>query len=330
MNCNILSICIPTYNRQPLLQETLDCLIREISGIDEKDAVELCIVDNHSPDSTHAMLERYAAQYRFVRIFKNEINLGPDANFLLVLSKAQGEYLWLFGDDDLVAPGSVSFVMQQLKEKTPDLAWINYSRFVKKNDGAPKVIAEAMIPAKMENAEVFGDKKLFLSEISPCLTFMSCHIYKRSSLELLLKDSDYVDFIGSFMIHLFLFLQLACQGERFLLIRKPLVMQRSGESGDYAGLYVKLMFGTEQILRFFRTRYRLSLGKLERGSIVQLAIISLVLKAKGKWRARDIVLYALVWHWNRLLFWLVLLPVFLFPSFLAGPLYRFYKDRKHR
>ena len=52
MNEPLLSICIPTYNRAAILQETSRLLIRAIKESGHLSEVEICISDNASTDRT--------------------------------------------------------------------------------------------------------------------------------------------------------------------------------------------------------------------------------------------------------------------------------------
>ena len=108
----ILSICIPTYNREKSLQNTLACLAKEIEGV--HDEVEICVSDNASPDHTQEVLKKWESRIPLVHS-RNETNIGYDRNILRLIDIATGDFIWYMGDDDSIFPGSVKTFIQDLK-----------------------------------------------------------------------------------------------------------------------------------------------------------------------------------------------------------------------
>ena len=79
----IVSVCIPTYNRAPLLAQA----IQSVLGQTLQD-FELLISDNASTDDTEAVVRSFDdPRIRYVR---NEINLGGRANYDRCLQLASG------------------------------------------------------------------------------------------------------------------------------------------------------------------------------------------------------------------------------------------------
>ena len=110
----LISICIPTYNREAFVGDLLDSILTS-EGFSEEDT-EVVISDNASTDSTQAVVERYLQQYPWIRYHRAPKNVGADNNFLQVLSLATGDYCWVIGDDDWILPGGYLEVLQALKE----------------------------------------------------------------------------------------------------------------------------------------------------------------------------------------------------------------------
>ena len=96
-----ISICTPTYNRADHLNNCLHSIIsnKSRSAID----FEVCVSDNCSTDDTEKVVRR-AQQSIDIKYNKNTKNLGVSRNFLNVVRMAQGEFVWLLGDDDLLMP----------------------------------------------------------------------------------------------------------------------------------------------------------------------------------------------------------------------------------
>ena len=91
---NLISITIPTYNRAPFLDACLEYHI----PLARKHNVKIFISDNASDDHTQEVVKRRCAEYSLISYIRNEINIGPDANFEQALKLADTEYVWLLGD----------------------------------------------------------------------------------------------------------------------------------------------------------------------------------------------------------------------------------------
>lgn len=117
----LLTIAIPTYNRFLYLEELLVELIDQLNIINKtKLIVELLISDNASFDNTNNLLNKYS-NITYVKYYRNDINIGAEANYMECIRKAKGEYIWIFGDDELVYKNGVKTVCDILNQKIYDL-----------------------------------------------------------------------------------------------------------------------------------------------------------------------------------------------------------------
>jgi abequosyltransferase len=117
----LLTIAIPTYGRAPFLRELLACLQPQLAA---QPKVELLISDNASPDDTAEVVREFQRSGLELRYLQNEINIGPDANFLQCYEQAAGRYVWVFGDDDLLLDGGLATVVDLLEHESPDYAFV--------------------------------------------------------------------------------------------------------------------------------------------------------------------------------------------------------------
>ena len=109
----LLSICIPTYSRADLLDACLASILPQIEPYAE--SVECVISDNHSTDHTVEVIEKYAEKYS-IRVHRNESNIGILANIVqTAASLAQGRFVWLLGDDDILCERAVKQVVEFLQ-----------------------------------------------------------------------------------------------------------------------------------------------------------------------------------------------------------------------
>lgn len=113
-----LSICIPTYNRDVYLESLLRRLFEEISGLESE--VEVVVSDNASDDLTRQVAAAYADRPNF-RYRRRDTNGGGERNFIEVVAAAKGEWCWLYGDDDILAPNAVRIALDALARHNPDV-----------------------------------------------------------------------------------------------------------------------------------------------------------------------------------------------------------------
>ncbi len=95
----LVSILIPVYNREDLIEETVQSARNQTY-----ENIEIIIVDNKSTDNTWSVLERLAKEDSRIKIFQNETNIGPVRNWKRCIDEASGEYGKILWSDDLIAP----------------------------------------------------------------------------------------------------------------------------------------------------------------------------------------------------------------------------------
>jgi len=118
-----LSICIPTYNRAELLENCLQSIISNVTSA--RFDYEVCVSDNCSGDKTEEVVCR-AQENIVIKYNKNKSNLGRVRNYLNVVDMAEGEFIWLVGDDDLLMPLAIEKVVALLnKHESVDFFYIN-------------------------------------------------------------------------------------------------------------------------------------------------------------------------------------------------------------
>lgn len=109
-----ICFAIPTWNRAKKLERCIDNIAQQIIA-DDIDA-GIYVSDNASDDDTPAVIRKLAKKYAFISHVRQEDNIGGLANIAHVLNHADGSYIWLMGDDDLVLPGGVKLVANQLND----------------------------------------------------------------------------------------------------------------------------------------------------------------------------------------------------------------------
>lgn len=182
----ILTIGIPTWNRAKELQECVKLWAVQIEQTTED--IEVFVCDNASDDGTMALLYDLAAQYRFLRYWRNESNIGADRNFIEVLERSTGKYVWLFSDDDFLADGALAEILRIVKKHEPSHISTNVYSY-----DCSKGIVRNPDPKHMVSEDIFNaDINTVFLRRNSWLSFMTCNIYRRD----LLDYDDYKSHVG--------------------------------------------------------------------------------------------------------------------------------------
>jgi len=110
-NNKLLSFTIPTFNRADLLDE---CLAEHVP-IAKKYEISIYITDNCSTDNTYDVVKKWKSEYSSIEYFKNNENIGPDANFQKALEYPNSKYIWLLGDSYKLPLQGIEFLMNYLE-----------------------------------------------------------------------------------------------------------------------------------------------------------------------------------------------------------------------
>jgi len=100
-------------------------------------SVELLIIDNHSPEPVATFLEGKIELPEFVRIIRNETNIGIDRNIHHCIKHAKTQWVWTLSDNDVLKPNAVEQVFAVIRRHR-NSAFITLS-------GRPEVEAQGLI-----------------------------------------------------------------------------------------------------------------------------------------------------------------------------------------
>src|SRR5579859_7005670 len=93
-----LSILMPVYNERTVVERCISQVLT--APLPENMDRELIIVDDRSTDGTYAILERLAAAFPEIRLYRQEINRGKGAAVRTAIENAAGDFA-LIQDADL-------------------------------------------------------------------------------------------------------------------------------------------------------------------------------------------------------------------------------------
>ena len=95
----LVSIGLPVYNGEPFLRQAIESLLAQ-----SYKNIELVISDNCSTDLTKDICLEYAVNDKRVKYYRNNINIGPIANFNKVFKLSKGNFFMWGSHDDYWAP----------------------------------------------------------------------------------------------------------------------------------------------------------------------------------------------------------------------------------
>ncbi|GIW23336.1 MAG: glycosyl transferase [Candidatus Sericytochromatia bacterium] len=223
----LLSICIPTYNRDKFLDETIESVISQITK-DIKEKVELCISDNASTDDTDKVIEKWKVKSPIRIVYnKNNENLGADRNYLKVIEIASGEYCWFLGSDDKIAPTAIKMVLDLIADFKYDILITNRlecdlkmnpirnQSFFKKPNLTWNIYDAKMLKKYFDNVNFLAGVFAYISSI----------ILRK---KIWVVDSNIEKFIGTAYVHVYVLLGSLIRGATIKHVNKPLVFTRLG------------------------------------------------------------------------------------------------------
>jgi glycosyltransferase involved in cell wall biosynthesis len=167
-----ISICIPTYNRAGHLANCLNSLIscKSQSNLN----FQVCVSDNHSNDDTETVV-RGAQSSIDIKYHKNTSNIGHARNYLNIVNMAEGDFIWLIGDDDLLMPYAIE-ALYKLIDGHPDVDFFFVNSFhltTEFIDNYPAPFDTANLPLDMEPFSKWktAAEMPFLKLIDPEISF---------------------------------------------------------------------------------------------------------------------------------------------------------------
>ncbi len=230
MKCNdnppLLTIAIPTYNRAHYLAVNLQQLEREVA--DYANVVEIAVSDNCSDDETPEVVRSAATRGLSLRYVRNSRNMGSDYNIAQSFNQAQGQFVLLLGDDDMLVDGSIARITDILIRESPGVLVLRAFGFDRD--------FRCEQPRVSRSPRVFDDRIKFLGELGAQCTLISSLVINKT----LLSGVDARDFCGGSLVQTHLALRAILASTRNVMTRDYLVAYKRYNSGgyDFSEVYV--------------------------------------------------------------------------------------------
>lgn len=225
----ILSIAIPTWNRSTQLRRCLNLLVPQISQ-----CIEIIVCDNNSDDDTSKIAGDYSQKINY---YSHCRNIGPDNNILYCLSKSQGKYIWLLGDDDVISLKAVNSILKVLREY-PSVSLVHLKSIPYHGNINEYYRVDDL-------SCVYTNKETFVQTIGEGITFISSIIILKESINL---RQAYL-FNKTRLTPMYLSLSAASYLDRVVIVNTPLVYSTTRSVSGY-NAFIVFSKNIRQILFF--------------------------------------------------------------------------------
>lgn len=91
----MISVIIPTYNREKLISRALESVVNQTY----KD-IEIIVIDDNSNDNTEEVVREYIKRYNFIKYIKHNINKGGSSARNTGIKAAKGDFIAFLDSDD--------------------------------------------------------------------------------------------------------------------------------------------------------------------------------------------------------------------------------------
>src|SRR5437870_7314361 len=108
-----VSVLLVTYNHEEYVRQALDSVLMQKTDFD----VEIVVADDHSSDSTLAIIEEYQPDNNNIRVLPSERNVGITRNYQRGFGACRGEYIAVLeGDDFWISPTKLKSLVAFLQQ----------------------------------------------------------------------------------------------------------------------------------------------------------------------------------------------------------------------
>lgn len=321
-----LSVCIPTFNRAAFISQCLDSVLAQLPP-----AAEIVIVDGASTDNTEAVVAAYTRAHPAIHYIRRDVNVGIDADVLLVVEASRGQYCWLMSDDDRIEPGAIAHVLDAL-DRHPDVAGasVNYASY----DSSLRYriyTAPAMSGIGVTTDVVFRSRESVFRPLGVHLGYLSAQIVRRDLWADVAARNDLAPYMGTAWLLVYVIGLMLGECPSWLYIHKECVANRSANDS-----FITRVGGYRRQLIAHATFDQVISGILGTGTVRRAIFETLVsermpknlasYKANGaslKLQGHLLALYARR-YWSYPVFWWKVFPIFLIPNWTLALVRRVY------
>ena len=127
----LVSVIVPTYNRECFLVEAMDSV-----WVQTYRPIELLVIDDGSTDNTRKVVEKWGREHtgddRSIMRYYQQANAGASAARNLGLIESRGEYIQFLDSDDLLHPERLERIVHAFEESSCDFVYTGFDGFCSK------------------------------------------------------------------------------------------------------------------------------------------------------------------------------------------------------
>ena len=164
----LLSICIPTYNRAETLKGCLENLVPQV----KKHDIPIYVLDNGSTDDTKEIVLKFKEKYGYIFYSLRKEGALPASNAEQVLKQASSEYRWLMGDRVRMIEGALDPILESLR--TGDCKFIVVNALRRRG---------VTMVTDINNSAYYDDPDKLLMDLGWWMTFFGAVIWSRETVE---------------------------------------------------------------------------------------------------------------------------------------------------
>ena len=145
--------------------------------------VEICVSDNASRDGTEELVRSLGATAAVPVVYRrSERDVGAAANVVAAVAMARGDWCWLFGSDDALAPRALGIALEELAAG-PGLLGLSVARanFDRRLETEVGVDGPGILPGHPHRARTLTSGRDALAELGVLQTYLSSQIVRRSA-----------------------------------------------------------------------------------------------------------------------------------------------------
>ena len=146
-------ICIPAYNAEATIGETLNSLVNQTYK-----NISIYVIDNNSKDKTVEVVEKFVKKYEIIKLFKYDKTVPADENFDRCITQADGDYTCIFHSDDMYLPNIIEKEMEFFTSHREVGAVFTYANIINENG---EKISEILPNKKLTEKDIYGFEELF-------------------------------------------------------------------------------------------------------------------------------------------------------------------------
>ena len=172
-----LSVFLPNYNHAQYVAQAIEAIVTQSRPPDE-----FIITDDASTDNSFEIINGYASRYPYIRLERNERNLGAARTVRDLTNMAKGDYVYGAASDDYVLPGFFETAMA-MAEQYPQAGVISGKIIVIDTNDNKIGVAEIPHWTTPRFASPGQFLKDYLEKVAIGHSLSSATIHKRTSLE---------------------------------------------------------------------------------------------------------------------------------------------------